>query len=159
MSKILYFLRYLIFLPVIGSTVLAIATATVGIGRIYTGIICRFSEYDFSAKTVKAISLTTIEIVDLFLVVTVSYVVSVGLYKLFINRDFQLPGLIKIGSLNDLELKIVGVIVAALAVAFLGEAASGDSPSNLFYDGSAIALVIAALALFIKFSQSSDKQT
>ena len=156
MNKILYFLRYLIILPVIGSAVLAIGAAIIGMGRIYTGVVSRFSEFDFSAKTMKDISLATIEIIDLFLVVTVSYVVSVGLYKLFINKDFQLPGLIKIATLNDLELKIVGVIVAALAVAFLGEAASGQGGADLFYYGSGIAFVIFALALFIKFSQSSD---
>lgn len=159
MEKILYSMRHLIMLPVIGSVICAIGAAIMGIGRLYTGIIYRFSEFDLSAKTAKVVSIAIIEIIDLFLVSTVSYIAAVGLYKLFINKDFKLPGLIKIGSLNDLEIKIIGVIVAALAVAFLGEAAAGEGGADLFYYGGGIAFVISALALFIKFiGGTSEKE-
>jgi uncharacterized membrane protein YqhA len=158
MDKILYSLRHLIILPVIGSVILAFGAAMMGMGRIYTGLIYRFSEFDFSAKTAKIVSIAIIEIIDLFLVATVSYIAAVGLYKLFINKDFQLPGLIRIGSLNDLEGKIIGVIVAALAVAFLGEAAAEVSAAEVFYYGGGIAFVIIALALFIKFNDGKSEK-
>jgi hypothetical protein len=51
---------------------------------------------------------------------------------------------------KDLEHKIIGVIVAALAVAFLGQAASGDEPSGLLNYSGGIALVIAALGFFTR---------
>lgn len=152
MNKLLYFLRWLIILPVIGSAILAIGASILGLGRVYTGTVYRLTELDFSAKTAKAVSISIVEIIDLFLVATVSYIVAVGLYKLFIKKDFQLPGLLKISNLNDLESKIIGVIVAALAVAFLGEAANAESKSDLFYYGGGIALVVASLGLFIKFA-------
>ena len=56
---------------------------------------------------------------------------------------------IKIASLKDLEDKIIGVLVAALAVAFLGQAAGSDEPEALLNYGGGIALVIAALAFFV----------
>jgi uncharacterized membrane protein YqhA len=158
MSKLLHFLRYVIILPVIGSVVLAFGVAIIGIGRVYTGMIYRLSEFDFSAKTTKAISIATIEIIDLFLVATISYITAVGLYKLFINKDFRLPALLKIGDLGDLETKIIGVIVAALAVAFLGEAAAGEGGRDLFYYGGGVAFVIASLALFLKFHEGKNEK-
>jgi uncharacterized membrane protein YqhA len=161
MDKILNALRHLIILPVIGSVILAIGAAIMGIGRIYTGMIYRFSVFDFSAKTAKAVSIAIIEIIDLFLVATVSYIAAVGLYKLFINKDFKLPGLMKIASLNDLESKIIGVIAAALAVAFLGEAAAASGAGvgeEVFYYGGGIAFVISALALFVKLNSGPDEK-
>ncbi len=158
MEKLLNALRHLIILPVIGSVILALGAAVMGVGRIYTGLVLRFSEFDFSAKTAKAVSVSIVEIIDMFLVATVSYVTAVGLYKLFINKGFELPGLLKIGNLNDLELKIVGVIVAALAVAFLGEAAAGEGGADLFYYGGGIAFVITALSLFIKFNSGANEK-
>lgn len=158
MNKLLHSLRHLIILPVIGSVVLAIGAAIIGIGRIYTGLIYRVSEFDFSAKTSKAVSIAIIEIIDLFLVATVSYIVAVGLYKLFINKGFQLPGLLKIGSMGELENKIIGVIVAALAVAFLGEAAAGEGGKTLFFYGGGIAFVISALGLFVKFNEGKNEK-
>ena len=96
-------------------------------------------------------SLAVIEIIDLFLVGTVAYIAGVGLYKLFIsNAEIELPMRLKINSLKDLEDKIIGVIVAALAVAFLGQAASGHEPEALLSYGGGIALVIAALGFFVR---------
>jgi uncharacterized membrane protein YqhA len=58
---------------------------------------------------------------------------------------------LKIENLKDLEDKIIGVIVAALAVAFLGQAAGADTPDALLNYGGGIALVIAALAFFTRY--------
>ena len=57
---------------------------------------------------------------------------------------------LKINSLKDLEDKIIGVIVAALAVAFLGQAAGADEPAALLNYGGGIAVVIVALAFFMR---------
>ena len=54
------------------------------------------------------------------------------------------------------------MIVAALAVAFLGHAAGGDEAGALLNYGGGIALVIAALALFVywggKEAKPADKE-
>ena len=78
---------------------------------------------EFSQKAAKDLSVTVIQTIDLFLVGALGYITAVGLYKLFISqKEEQLLKRIKIDSLIDLENKIIGVVVAALAVAFLGEA-------------------------------------
>ena len=71
------------------------------------------------AQAAKVASLAVIEIIDLFLIATVSYITAVGLYKLFISKEgVKLPMRLSINTLKDLEDKIIGVIVAALAVAW-----------------------------------------
>jgi uncharacterized membrane protein YqhA len=98
----------------------------------------------------KIASLAVIEIIDLFLVGTVAYITALGLYKLFISStEVELPMRLKIQNLSDLENKIIGVIVAALAVAVMGKASGDYEAVSLLYYGTGIALVIAALGLFV----------
>jgi uncharacterized membrane protein YqhA len=114
---------------------------------------------DFSAKASKVVALNVIEIIDLFLVGTVAYITAAGLYRLFIsNRRIELPKRLKINSLKDLEDKIIGLVVAALAVAFLGQAAGSDEPAQLLNYGGGIALVIAALAFFINYGTKEKSE-
>jgi hypothetical protein len=61
-------------------------------------------------------------------------------------------GRLQIASLKELEDKI---IVVALAVAFLGQAAGSDEPRALLNYGGGIAVMIAALAFFM--SQGGKK--
>lgn len=143
--------RYLLIIPVIGCVVLTAGVVLMGAGRIATSGVALAQKGDFSAKAAKTMSLAVIEIIDLFLIGTVAYITAVGLYKLFIgNVDVQLPIRLKINTLKDLEDKIIGIIVAALAVAFLGHAAVDEAGALLNYGGG-IALVIVALAFFVNY--------
>ena len=63
---------------------------------------------------------------------------------------------LRINNLKDLEDKIIGVVVAALAVAFLGQAAGSDEPAALLNYGGGIALVIAALAFVMRYGGGND---
>jgi uncharacterized membrane protein YqhA len=129
-----------------------------GIVRIITGGASVLRSGDYGPKAAKIMALAVIEIIDLFLVATVAYITAVGLYRLFIsNTRIELPARLKINSLKDLEDKIIGVVVAALAVAFLGQAAGSDEPAALLNYGGGIALVIAALAFFISYGNGKGK--
>jgi uncharacterized membrane protein YqhA len=143
--------RYLLIGPVIGCILLAAGIVILGIGRVFSAGWWLISEGDFSKETAKIASLAAIEIIDLFLIATVSYIAAVGIYKLFIGKQsVKLPMRLSINSLKDLEDKIIGIIVAALAVAFLGQAATSKAPEALLNYGGGIALVIVALAFFIR---------
>jgi len=152
MMRFLAACRFLLVLPVIGCTLLTAGVVIMGIGRIFTAGIELAQKGDFSAKAAKTMSLAVIEVIDLFLVGTVAYIAAIGLYKLFIkNAETELPMSSKINTLKDLEDKIIGVIVAALAVAFLGRATGVDEPEELLNYGAGIAVVIAALAFFTRY--------
>jgi len=148
--------RYLLVVPVVGLTVVTLAVVLMGVARIVTAGRKIVETGDFSAKAAKLMSLAVIEIIDLFLIGTVAYITAVGLYKLFIGgAEIRLPMRLRIETLKDLEDKIIGVIVAALAVAFLGHAAGGDEARALLNYGGGIAVVIVALAVFM--SQTGKK--
>jgi uncharacterized membrane protein YqhA len=158
MTRFLAACRYLLIIPVIGCVILTAGTVLMGIVRIVTAGAKLVGAGDYSAKAAKITALAVIEIIDLFLVATVAYITAVGLYRLFIsNTKIELPSRLKINSLKDLEDKIIGVVVAALAVAFLGQAAGSDEPTALLNYGGGIALVIAALAFFISYGSGNDK--
>ena len=159
MHQLLVACRYLLVIPVVGCIALTTGVVVMGIGRLVNGGI-KLAQSDFSPKAAKNLSLNVIETIDLFLIGTVSYITAIGLYRLFISKtEIDLPMRLKIDSLNDLENKIIGVIVAALAVAFLGHAAGGDPPEALLNYGAGIAIMIAALALFMWMSNKKSGGT
>jgi uncharacterized membrane protein YqhA len=162
MRKFLSACRYLLIVPVVGCVIMTGGVVVMGFGRIVTSIKRLVEMGGFAPKASKYMSLAVIEIIDLFLVGTIAYITAVGLYKLFIDKtQIQLPVKLKINDLSDLENKIIGVIIAALAVAFLGKAAGTDDTSSLLNFGGGIALVITSLSIFMKFNTkktNSDKK-
>ena len=157
MTRFLAACRFLLVVPVVGCLLLTAGAVLMGLARIVTAGIELARGADFSQKAAKTMSLAVIEIIDLFLVGTVAYITAVGLYKLFINdAEIQLPIRLKIEGLSDLEDKIIGVVIAALAVGFLGQAVNTDQPETLLHYGGGIALVVAALAFFMRQNAKSN---
>jgi uncharacterized membrane protein YqhA len=147
-------------IPVIGCLLLTAGVVVMGFGRIITSGVDLVAKGDFSPKAAKIMSLNVIETIDLFLIGAIAYIAAVGIYKLFIAdpaKEVQVPIRLKIDSLKDLEDKIIGVIVAALAVAFLGHAAGGDEPEALLNYGGGIAVIVVALAFFMNYGHSKTK--
>jgi len=158
MKKIIMACRHLLIVPVLGSILLALGAIVMGFGRIIKSAIRLYEYGDFSAKSSKLMGTSIIEIIDLFLIATVAYITGVGLWMLFIaDKGEELPIRLKIRTLKDLEDKIIGVLVAALGVSFLGQVAESNDYSQILHIGGGIALVIAALGLFVRFSDSSKK--
>ena len=157
MKEILVKSRYVLILPVIGSLLLTVAVVVMGLGRIVVAGIELFGKGDFSAKAAKIMSTAVIETIDLFLVGTVAYITAIGIYKLFISdEEINLPIRLSIKTLKNLEDKIIGVIVAALAVAFLGAVANSEDLTTILYYGAGIALVIVALAVFMWLTEKTN---
>ena len=151
MTRFLVACRYLLVIPVFGCVLLTAGVVVMGLGRILTAGVQLAKTGSFSEKAAKTMSVAVIEIIDLFLVGTVAYITAVGLYKLFIsNTEVEVPMRLKIERLKDLEDKIVGVVIAALAVSFLGHAGNSSQPETTLYYGGGIAVVVVALSLFIR---------
>jgi uncharacterized membrane protein YqhA len=151
LRQILLASRFLLVLPVIGSLLLMLGIVVMGLGVVLTQEWSLLSQGDFSAKAAKQLTLTVIETIDMFLVGAISYIVAVGIYKLFINQeDGNLLKRVRIEKLADLESKIVGVVVVAMSVGFLGRAFEADDPLAVLQSGVGVAVVIGALCLFLK---------
>lgn len=107
----------------------------------------------------KQLLLDTIEVIDVFLLSTVFYVIAVGLYELFIQDNLPLPEWLEFHDLDDLKSKLVAVIIVALAVLFLGQVVSWDGTRDLLGYGVANALVIGALTLFLNLKPAKLKSS
>ncbi|MBM4091115.1 MAG: YqhA family protein [Planctomycetes bacterium] len=158
LRKLLEHSRYLMILPVIGSLFLTLSVVISGLGLVVVQEWELLQQGEYSARTAKQLTLTVIEAIDMFLVGAISYLIAVGLYKLFISQegDESLKRF-KIESLADLENKVIGVVVVAMAVGFVGKAAEAPGPLAVLQSGAGIAVVIAALCLFLRFSGSAEK--
>ena len=158
MRKLLLASRYFLILPVIGSLVLMVGVVVMGLGVVLTQGWKLLREGEFSPKEAKHLTLTVIESIDMFLVGAISYIVAVGLYNLFISQQEELIlKRVKIEKLADLENKIIGVVVVAMAVAFLGKATEAVDTLAVLQGGAGVALVIGALCLFLRFSTATDE--
>lgn len=98
-----------------------------------------------------------VETVHLFLVGTVLFLTSFGLYQLFI-QPLPLPGWLKVNNIEELELNLVGLTVVVLGVNFLSVIFEPEE-INLAIYGVGYALPIAALAYFMKVRSHTAKQT
>ena len=60
----------------------------------------------------------------------------------------KLPEWLEIRSLDDLKTKLIGVIVAILAVVFLGDLVDGSDASSVMLLGTGVGAVVIGLAAF-----------
>jgi len=145
-------------LPVIGSLFLTFSVVVSGLGLVVVQEWELLQQGEYSARTAKQLTLTVIEAIDMFLIGAISYLIAVGLYKLFISEEGdQSLKRFKIESLVDLETKVIGVVVVAMAVGFVGKAADTPGPLAVLQSGTGVAVVIAALCLFLRFSAPPEK--
>lgn len=97
----------------------------------------------------------------------VFYIIGVGLYSLFIT-PMNVTVALGVETLNDLEERVVSVIIAILAINFLEHFIEWQKPLETLEFGGAFAVVVAALVAFQVYSHratedqkahSSDVQT
>jgi uncharacterized membrane protein YqhA len=145
-------------LPVIGSLFLTLSVVVSGLVLVLVQEWELLQMGEYSARTAKQLTLTVIEAIDMFLVGAISYIIAVGVYILFIGqKDDQLFKRFKIESLADLENKVIGIVVVAMAVGFVGKAAEAPGPLAVLQSGAGVAVVIGALCLFLRFSAPPEK--
>ncbi len=155
--RILLASRYLMVLPIIGSLLLTISVVISGLGLVFLKEWELLRNGEYSARTSKELTLTVIDAIDMFLVGAISYLIAVGLYILFLSPEDD-PSFrrFRIKKLADLESKVVGLVAVTLAVGFVGKAAESPGALALLQGGAGVALVIGALCLFLKVSETTE---
>lgn len=140
--------RIIFLLAVAGSGLLSIALFVYGFLITLASISYVVSHSSIEIEAMKEAMAIAVEIVDLFLVATVFYIISIGLFELFVAKA-PLPGWLKISNVDELKEKLLGLVVIALAVLFLGESLVWPaSPGDLLAYGIANAAVIGAISLY-----------
>ena len=121
LKKILTGSRYLIIISVLGTLLGSIIVLGYGAVTVVGVLITIFFNHlIFTTEEVKIVAVSSVELIDLFLLSTILYIVSLGLFRLFIDSTLPLPGWLEIRDLNDLKERILGVIIVLLAISFLG---------------------------------------
>lgn len=146
----------MIFLAVVGALLAAITLLVFGFAETVLLIQKTIQTGEVSRKVAKALALEFIEIIDLFLLGTVFYIVAIGLYELFISTNIKVPAWLTIKTLDDLKNKLIAVVIVVLGVLFLGQVVGWDGERDLMGYGIGVAVVIAALTYFLS-NKSGDK--
>ena len=155
LTKILSGSRYIILIAVVCALIASVSLLVLAGVETVQLIIKAFS-IDFEGSSVKLLSVSFIEVIDILLLSTVFYITSLGLYELFIDEKLPTPSWLHITQLDDLKTKLIGVVVVILAVAFLGQVVNWDGQRNLLFLGAAIALVIGAITFFLGWQGNKE---
>ncbi|MHB8101853.1 MAG: YqhA family protein [Methanosarcina sp.] len=140
-------IRFVMLIPIIGLAVAAFVLFIEGGNELIHLLVKMFVE---AAKTgaKSDIIVGIVEVIHLFLVGTVLFLTSLGLYQLFIHV-LPLPGWLKMNNIEELELNLVGIVVVVLAVDYLSVIFE-EQEINMAVYGVGYALPIVALAYFMK---------
>jgi uncharacterized membrane protein YqhA len=88
-----------------------------------------------------------IEVMDIFLIATVLFIFSLGMYELFIGK-LSLPQWLVIKNLHDLKVKLSSVVIMVMGIHFLKHLVEWQDPQGTLFFGLSVAIVSAALIAF-----------
>lgn len=145
-SKLFSLSRYLILLAVIGSLLAATLVMLFGVYDLFRVLVNILQGDVYAEDITKKVSVGAIELIELFLLGTVLYVVSLGLYQLFIEKEIPVPAWLKISTLDNLKERLLATVLVMIAVSFFGYAVTWDGSWNILAIGLAIGFVIIGIA-------------
>jgi uncharacterized membrane protein YqhA len=149
MNKLIASSRYLILMPVLACLLGALVLMVYGCVQAAVETVKSVKLMAQGSSTgIKDESVKFIELVDVFLLATVLYIIGIGLYELFVDK-LDLPEWLIIRTLDDLKVKLISVVVTVLSVVFLGRVVNWDGNTSILALGAAVALVIASLTFFV----------
>jgi uncharacterized membrane protein YqhA len=149
LRRLLASTRYLVIIAVVSTLAASIALLVYEAVVVFSAIRAAFTMPDFTAVNAKIFAVGLIEAVDIFLIAIAVYMISLGLYALFVDSTLPLPRWLEVHDLDDLKNNLVSIVIAVLAVLFLRVAVAWDGEQDLLGFGIALALVIAALTYFL----------
>ena len=149
MKPLLNASRYLVLAAVVGAILGAAALFLYGLVDVVVVIARTIASGEISTVGAKQLMLYFIEVFDLFLLGTVMLIMGLSLSELFMDSDLKLPARLEIRTFEDLKTNLVTVVIAVMAVTFLGQIVSWNGQTDVLGLGVAVALVIAALNVYL----------
>ncbi len=153
MKKILGLTRYAVFVPAIASIIGALLLMVQG-------------SVEIVQVAVKAVTdptnlkLTIVEVltaVDAILLGTVLLVIGYGLYELFIDSEIEVPLWLRVEDLDDLKSKLIGVVVAIVAVVFVGVFVDSNRAGDVISYGVGAGALVLGLAVFAYATRKCER--
>lgn len=97
--------------------------------------------------------------VDAILLGTVLLVIGYGLYELFIDADLEVPAWLEVKDLDDLKSKLIGVVVAIIAVVFVGVFVDANRAAEVSSYGVGAGALVIGLAVFAFATNKDPRKT
>jgi uncharacterized membrane protein YqhA len=144
MRRLIEISRFAVTLPAVASLIGGILLMILG----SIGIVLATVSTVLNRAPLKETIVSILTSVDAILLGTVLLVIGYGLYELFVDTNLEIPQWLEINTLDDLKAKLIGVIVAIIAVIFVGVLVDAKSASDVMFYGVGAGAVIVALAGF-----------
>ncbi|MBV9206249.1 MAG: YqhA family protein [Actinobacteria bacterium] len=147
--------RIVVILPVIVLLLAALSSFVYGTDVFIRSVARVVQDPHLTAHNLGFLLLLT----DLFLVGATLMIAGFGFYDLFVTRierddpKLRLPAWLRMRDLEDLKARVVAMVILVLAVGFADDVVESGVPLDALYLGGGVALVIAALTLFLRLSR------
>src|SRR6516225_2330908 len=146
--------RVVVVVPVVVLVLAAISSFALGTEIFVRSVASFVEESHLTAHNLGFLLLLT----DLFLVGATLMIAAFGFYDLFVTRIDAGEGALRLRDLNDLKARVISMIILVAAVTFVDVVVeTKDGGLSTFYLGAAVALVIAALTVFLRFGRADGE--
>ena len=144
MKKILGMTRFAVVVPAIASIIGALLLMGQGSVEMVKVVIDALTD----GASLKETIVDVLTAVDAILLGTVLLVIGYGLYELFIDADIEVPLWLRVRDLDDLKSKLIGVVVAIVAVVFVGVFVDSNRAEDVISYGVGAGALVVGLAIF-----------
>lgn len=149
MKKIIASSRYIITAASLGAFVASMLLILVALAQLIGIIVLAVRNFTTVVADPKALTVSMVSNIDLFILSAGFYIIGLGFYELFVDGDIPMPDWLEIHDFEDLKSSLVSIIIVVIAVAFLGHVIDWKSGTDIAALGISTGLVIAALTYFV----------
>jgi len=147
--------RYAVFVPAIAAIIGALLLMAQGSWAVLVAVMDSLS----NSLSLKDTIVEVLTAIDAILLGTVLLVIGYGLYELFIDADLDVPAWLRVKDLDDLKSKLIGVVVAIIAVVFVGVFVDAKRADDILGYGLGAGALVAGLALFAYATKKSSNRS
>lgn len=144
MNKLLSMTRYAVVVPALASILGALLLMAQGSIEMVMVVIQAIS----NELTLKESIVDVLTAIDAILLGTVLLVIGYGIYELFIDAEIDVPTWLRVDDLDDLKSKLIGVVVAIIAVVFVGVFVDSNRADDVISYGVGAGALVVGLAIF-----------
>jgi len=154
MRKLLGLTRYAVFVPAVASVIGALLLMAQG----SISILMIVWDAVLNDAYLKDTIVEVLTAVDAILLGTVLLVIGYGLYELFVDTRLEVPEWLEVRDLDDLKSKLIGVVVAIIAVVFVGVFVDVNRAADVVAYGVGAGALVGGLALFALATRKDETQ-
>lgn len=144
MRTVVGYTRFTVFVPALASIVGALLLMAQGSIAVIQAVMSAI----VSQTPLKDSIVEVLTAVDAILLGTVLLVIGYGLYELFVDDKITVPAWLQIKDLDDLKSKLIGVVVAIIAVIFVGVLVDANRADDVLSFGVGAGALVLALGVF-----------